>query len=335
MTIDNHDHNDDEQKRPLRGADEDALPTTDIPAEFLTSSYLATNELHLLSFYLPGRSNPIIINGNKTITIGRRDPKRRVNPTLDLTEDNGAKLGVSRMHAEINYVNGRYYVRDLDSANGTWVNEAKLAPQQPFPIDSGDQIRLGQIAIVVHIAMPQRRVSQDVISTVLDEVLAMETQTYRVYASEDKRVVGNNGGIIPTVLFSLSKYIQHVSAIYTVIRKAQQMPDIGFAVVSIRVRADDKALIMEVAEGEDLMTFIAEKMPNFLLVVEGNQRGTKKQTDSLQRYPTLQEQVADYALQELCMRFLHDDRDQFVTQLAGHFRELLDGGLHFSMTQSQ
>jgi pSer/pThr/pTyr-binding forkhead associated (FHA) protein len=334
MTFDKSDRSEDEMKRTLRGADEDAMPTTDIPAEFLTPSYLATNELHLLSFYLPGRSNPIIINGNKTITIGRRDPKRRINPTLDLTEDNGAKLGVSRLHAEINYVNGRYYVRDLDSANGTWVNESKLAPQQPFPIDSGDQVRLGQIAIVVHIAMPQRRVSQDVISTVLDEVLAMEAQAYRVYASDDQRVVGNNGGIIPSMLLALSQYIQHVSAIYTIIRKAQQMPDIGFSVLGIRVRPDNKTLILEIAEGEDLMTFIAEKMPNFLLVVGGTQRGTKKQTDSLQRYPTLHEQVADYALQELCMRFLHDDRDQFVSQLATHFRELLNSGLHFSMAES-
>jgi pSer/pThr/pTyr-binding forkhead associated (FHA) protein len=335
-----HDHPTDrsEEEKPFlrRSAEDEALPTADIPAEFLTSSYLATNELHLLSFYLPGRSNPIIINGSKTITIGRRDPKKRISPTLDLTEDNGAKLGVSRLHAEISYVNGRYYVKDLDSANGTWVNEAKLLSEQPFPIDSGDQIRLGQLAIVVHISMPQRRVSQDVISTVLDEVLSMQTQSYVVLAQQESiALVGNQGGIIPGVVTALGKYIEHLSAMYTILRKAQQMPDIGFAVMGIRVRQDDKALILDVAEGEDLMTFVAQKMPEFVKVLDGQERGTKKQTDSLQRYPTRHEQIADYALQQLVMRFLHDERDAYVEQMAIHIKEILQIGLQFSITDNK
>ena len=140
---------------------EEAQPTQNIPADAeifnidksgTTSQIDGTTKLIIVSFYLPGRSEPIIVNGAKTITIGRRDPKRRINPTIDLTEDHGAKLGVSRMHAEMNFVNGKYYIKDTGSSNGTWVNDTKLQPYQPHPVLTGDQIRIGQVAIVLHLS---------------------------------------------------------------------------------------------------------------------------------------------------------------------------------------
>src|SRR5918993_8097 len=39
----------------------------------------------------------------------------------------GAEKGVSRVHAELRFENGRYVVVDLQSQNGTWVNGRRVA----------------------------------------------------------------------------------------------------------------------------------------------------------------------------------------------------------------
>jgi hypothetical protein len=58
----------------------------------------------------------------------------------------------SRRHARIWYQTGGWWVSDLGSANGTWVNRQRLAgPQQLRP---GDQIGLGQT--VISLELPAR-----------------------------------------------------------------------------------------------------------------------------------------------------------------------------------
>ena len=49
---------------------------------------------------------------------------------------------ISRVHCKISTQQNVYYLTDLGSANGTFVNQRKLAPNQPTPIKHGDSIRL-------------------------------------------------------------------------------------------------------------------------------------------------------------------------------------------------
>lgn len=49
---------------------------------------------------------------------------------------------ISRVHCKISYQNNSYFVTDLGSANGTYVNKSRLAAQHPQKIKSGDTIRL-------------------------------------------------------------------------------------------------------------------------------------------------------------------------------------------------
>lgn len=49
---------------------------------------------------------------------------------------------VSRQHAVITYRDGIFMINDLDSANGTFVNDEQIS--DPFPLFSGDVIRLFQ-----------------------------------------------------------------------------------------------------------------------------------------------------------------------------------------------
>lgn len=317
----NHDNN----------PNDEALPTQNIPsdAEILNVDKSdakpeidGTTKLIIVSFYLPGRSEPIIVNGAKTITIGRRDPKRRINPTIDLTEDHGAKLGVSRMHAEMNFVNGKYYLKDTGSSNGTWVNDTKLQPYQPHPVLTGDQIRIGQVAIVLHLSLPQSNNSLDAISTVIDHSYDTNISSYKFLDSTGGILVENNA-IVVSKLRNLSTYLERLERIHSIIREAQQQDSPPFSVVAIRVNPVDDTLLVDVSEGRDVMDFMATKLRDFLAVMEGKSKGDQKQTDSLQRYHDPLEQIADYTLQELVFRFLKDSRDDYVAKLATHFDAIL------------
>lgn len=55
---------------------------------------------------------------------------------------------LSRRHAEIWVENGRAYLRDLGSANGTWVNGTHLG-QEPVALAPGQQIFLGHVPLGV------------------------------------------------------------------------------------------------------------------------------------------------------------------------------------------
>ena len=80
-------------------------------------------------------ANPI------TLTIDKAEYKIGKNPNLV----DGAityNKAISRIHCVINIQQGAVYITDLDSANGTFVNQMRLAKEQPTPIKDGDVVRL-------------------------------------------------------------------------------------------------------------------------------------------------------------------------------------------------
>ncbi len=84
------------------------------------------------------------------VTLGRKDPDTNTLPRVDLTPYDGANKGVSRKHAVImRKVNGRLYVRDERSNNGTFLNGQRLVPSQERVLRAGDELRLGSLVIQV------------------------------------------------------------------------------------------------------------------------------------------------------------------------------------------
>jgi pSer/pThr/pTyr-binding forkhead associated (FHA) protein len=58
-------------------------------------------------------------------------------------------LAVSRLHASIvSLGNGNYALRDEGSANGTKVNGQTVNKYQPYTLQEGDKIQLGQTVLV-------------------------------------------------------------------------------------------------------------------------------------------------------------------------------------------
>lgn len=83
--------------------------------------------------------------------IGRWDADGGIFPDVDLdTDDPEAK--VSRRHARITLRNGQYFLEDLGSTNGTFVNRGKrLPPGQRQALCDGDEIIVGKTFLRFHI----------------------------------------------------------------------------------------------------------------------------------------------------------------------------------------
>lgn len=82
------------------------------------------------------------------VLIGRRDPLLPQPPNVDLEPYGGGSAGVSRHHARFLRRDQGWFLEDLQSTNGTYVNEVRLLPHHPVQIRSGDLIRFAQLTLV-------------------------------------------------------------------------------------------------------------------------------------------------------------------------------------------
>jgi len=68
---------------------------------------------------------------------------------VDLTPFGAFSSGVSRRHAMVRRKKGGFEIIDLDSTNGTWLNEKRMVSTKAYPLPSGAMIRLGQLRLQV------------------------------------------------------------------------------------------------------------------------------------------------------------------------------------------
>jgi pSer/pThr/pTyr-binding forkhead associated (FHA) protein len=87
-----------------------------------------------------GDKQEFVLTENATATIGRA-------PDCDICIP---EQHVSRRHAVISYRDGLFMINDLNSANGTFVNDEQIT--EPFPLASDDIIRL-YVPVLVFSAM--------------------------------------------------------------------------------------------------------------------------------------------------------------------------------------
>jgi pSer/pThr/pTyr-binding forkhead associated (FHA) protein len=80
--------------------------------------------------------------------IGRSDAQSVYPPDIDLASLRARDRGVSRRHAALVTYGGELHILDLDSVNGTFVNNKRLLPESPYALRHGDRILLGDFELL-------------------------------------------------------------------------------------------------------------------------------------------------------------------------------------------
>ena len=95
----------------------------------------------------------------REIELTTRDLRIGRSPENDLSLPDPTK-GVSRMHAELRYENGRYVIIDLNSQNGTWLDGTRV---QRADVASGSEIAIGPYRLsLVGAGSPESKTTEDV-----------------------------------------------------------------------------------------------------------------------------------------------------------------------------
>lgn len=102
---------------------------------------------------LPGKKDGVVLHAlnDEGYTLGRADHEVEYQPDIDLAPFGARESGVSRRHAAlVRYGSGeQVFLLDLNSVNGTFVNDQKLEPDDPHPLAFGDHIRLGALILTI------------------------------------------------------------------------------------------------------------------------------------------------------------------------------------------
>jgi pSer/pThr/pTyr-binding forkhead associated (FHA) protein len=111
------------------------------------SLQFSTDEFMALNIIESGTIIPI--RGKREVTLGRSGEGQPIIPDVDLTPYHGFEAGVSRLHVSIQINEQEITVTDLGSANGTNINDKKIASHSSHSIKHGDILTLGRMRIQI------------------------------------------------------------------------------------------------------------------------------------------------------------------------------------------
>jgi len=89
---------------------------------------------------------PLTLIVKDEITMGRQNPAAPQNH-IDLDAYEAFDKGVSRVHVTIRRTGEVFEVKDMDSANGTFLNGSPINPGTIHTLKNGDELRLGAMRL--------------------------------------------------------------------------------------------------------------------------------------------------------------------------------------------
>jgi hypothetical protein len=119
------------------------------PPSLLGQQVRVSQLYETITFMIPLSGRHISLPAKNDIRIGRATPGQPDPPEVDTTPDNGSEYGVSRNHAVIRISEQGVALIDLNSTNGTTLNNYRLPPELPYPIKNGDEISFGSLLMHV------------------------------------------------------------------------------------------------------------------------------------------------------------------------------------------
>ena len=106
--------------------------------------------------------------GNDQVSVGR-------NPNNDIHIDN---LAVSGSHARIKKVMNAYFIEDMGSTNGTFVNEKKI---DKYELLDGDEVIIGKHSLVFRYLTNPAAPQQD-----LDKTMILDTRKQKELLNKNR-----------------------------------------------------------------------------------------------------------------------------------------------------
>jgi pSer/pThr/pTyr-binding forkhead associated (FHA) protein len=91
----------------------------------------------------------VVIPLGQEVLLGRHHASNQVQPEVDLTPYGAAESGMSRVHAAIRHDEHGWWLKDLNSSNGTWVDGERLAPHIPRRLHAVSQVFLAKLEFQV------------------------------------------------------------------------------------------------------------------------------------------------------------------------------------------
>lgn len=125
----------------LEGSDDEAT-LLDLPGEARAYAYLRYEGKD-------GEVKRLPID-QKSVIVGRLDPKRGVTPDIDLSTMD-PKMTVSRQHARIRYEGSFFSIEDLKSRNKTRVRDLALTPFKTELLQDGDTLFIGSVRLLFEV----------------------------------------------------------------------------------------------------------------------------------------------------------------------------------------
>lgn len=131
-----------------RSATTGDLSTEVLPSIRFSAHYDPRSTRQSLSFTPISRTLP---TGKESIKVGRyseREQQQIVPANIPSAAPVGFKSKVvSRRHCEFWHEDGKWYIKDVKSSSGTFLNHVRLSPpgneSKPFPVNDGDIVQLG------------------------------------------------------------------------------------------------------------------------------------------------------------------------------------------------
>ena len=129
------------------------MPAAETPATPSVTGPLDQVRPWVIELRVVGTASVVQARVGEAMVIGRSDSASGFAPEVDLTTFDAFSKGVSRKHALITVKNQRLMLRDLNSTNGTRLNNAVCAPGEEYRLRHGDELMLGQLRLQVSFAV--------------------------------------------------------------------------------------------------------------------------------------------------------------------------------------
>lgn len=104
---------------------------------------------HLKTACLDFDGSLIELPNEQIVVLGRATDENLKQPHIALNDFEATDHGVSRQHARIVCYRNVYYIADMGSKHGTFLNGTRLSSNNLALLHSGDEIRLGSLSLRV------------------------------------------------------------------------------------------------------------------------------------------------------------------------------------------